>query len=189
MTFTAIDFELATAAYTSVCAVGIVKVKDNQIVEEFHSLIRPPKNEYMWQTTRVHGLRAKDTAKSPTFLEIFPEIQKYLSHSHMVAHNEKFDREVLMKTMTHYGLDYSDLGLSAMWDCTSKIYRAKGFKKTKLSICCKIMGIELRHHDPLSDAKASAELYLMRDTITESLIEEHFPAPEQVPAQEQIEKQ
>ncbi|MGO3307675.1 MAG: 3'-5' exonuclease, partial [Sphingobacterium sp.] len=71
MTFTAIDFELATAAYTSVCAVGIVKVEDDVIIKQFHSLVRPPKNEYMWQTTRVHGLKPKDTFSAPTFLELF----------------------------------------------------------------------------------------------------------------------
>ncbi|MFD1771505.1 3'-5' exonuclease [Sphingobacterium suaedae] len=179
MTFTAIDFELATAAYTSVCAVGIVKVVDGEIVHQFHSLVRPPKNEYMWQTTRVHGIKPKDTANSPTFLELYPQIESYLSGSHMVAHNEKFDREVLMKTMKFYGLEYTQLGLSPLWDCTSKIYRSKGFKKTKLSICCRIMGIELNHHDPLSDAKASAQLYLMREQITAALVEQHFPLEEQ----------
>ncbi|MGO1243700.1 MAG: 3'-5' exonuclease [Sphingobacterium sp.] len=180
MTFTAIDFELATAAYTSVCAVGIVKVEDDVIIKQFHSLVRPPKNEYMWQTTRVHGLKPKDTFSAPTFLELFPEIQGYLTGAKMVAHNEKFDREVLMKTMNLFGLDYKELNLPPIWECTSKIYRAKGFKKTKLSICCNIMGIELNHHDPLSDAKASAQLFMNQDKVTKDLVERHFPIEGQV---------
>ncbi len=179
MTFTAIDFELATAAYNSVCALGIVKVEDNEIVHQFHSLIKPPQNKYMWQTTRVHGIRPKDTATAPSFQEIFPEIRPYLDHVHMVAHNEKFDREVLMKTMQYYGLDYKELGLAKVWDCTSEIYRSKGFAKTKLSVCCRIMGVELHHHDPLSDAKASATLYMMKDRIDDAFIELHFPKTEQ----------
>lgn len=178
MTFTAIDFELATAAYNSVCAVGIVKVVDDEIVQQFHSLIRPPDNKYMWQTTRVHGIKPKDTVSAPTFLDLYPTIADMLRGSFMVAHNEKFDREVLIKTMSHYGLDYKDLELKSIWECTSNIYRAKGFKKTKLSICCKIMGIDLHHHDPLSDAKASAQLYLLQDHITAALIEQHFPLEE-----------
>lgn len=174
MTFTAIDFELATAVYTSVCAVGIVKVVDGEIVEQFHSLVRPPDNKYMWQTTRVHGIKPRDTASAPTFLELFPHIKNYLQDAAMVAHNEKFDREVLMKTMAYYGLDYKALGLAPTWECTSVIYRAKGFKKTKLSICCRIMGIALNHHDPLSDAKASAQLYLLQESVTADLVQEHF---------------
>lgn len=181
MTFTAIDFELATAAYTSVCAVGIVKVEDGQIVDQFHSLVRPPNNQYMWQTTRVHGIKAKDTATAPSFAEIFPTLAQYLQGSHMVAHNEKFDREVLIKTMRLYGLDYKALGLPAKWECTSEIYRAKGFKRTKLNICCQIMGIDLNHHDPLSDALASAQLYLKQGEVTSSLIAQHFPKTEKTP--------
>lgn len=180
MTFTAIDFELATAAYTSVCAVGIVKVEDSQITDQFHSLVRPPNNQYMWQTTRVHGIKPKDTADAPTFLELFPTIEQYLKGSHMVAHNEKFDRAVLTKTMRLYGLNYDTLSLPPAWECTSEIYRSKGFKKTKLSICCHIMGIALNHHDPLSDAMASAQLYLMRDQVTNTLIEKHFQTQEQI---------
>ncbi|SFS97175.1 3'-5' exonuclease [Sphingobacterium wenxiniae] len=178
MTFTAIDFELATAAYNSVCAVGIVKVEEGKIVDEYHALVQPPQNRYMWQTTRVHGIKAKDTASAPTFIEVFSTIQSYLTPHHMVAHNEKFDREVLMQTMNFYGLDYRKLQLPKMWDCTSKIYRAKGFQKTKLSICCSIMGIDLQHHDPLSDARACAQLYMMSDKVTPALVERHFPKEE-----------
>lgn len=177
-TFTAIDFELATADYTSVCAVGIVKVVDGEIVDEFHSLIQPPQNKYMWQTTRVHGIKAKDTKEALTFLEVYPKIEAYLKGQVMVAHNEKFDREVLMKTMAAHGLDYKSLGLAKTWICTSKIYSASGFKKTKLSICCSIMDVELHHHDPLSDARACSQLYLMQDQITKELIDKHFPETE-----------
>jgi len=179
MTFTAIDFELATADYTSVCAVGIVKVENSEIVQEFHGLVRPPGNKYMWQTTRVHGIKPRDTATAPSFAELFPEIKPYLNHARMVAHNAKFDREVLMKTMLHYGLDYRALDMRQVWYCTSEIYRGKGFAKTKLSVCCDIMGVELRHHDPLSDAKAAAELYLIQDRVDAALIERHFPKIEQ----------
>lgn len=179
MTFTAIDFELATAAYTSVCAVGIVKVENSQIVDQFHSLVRPPKNQYMWQTTRVHGIKPKDTVAAPTFLELFPTIEHYLKGSRMVAHNEKFDREVLIKTMGLYNLDYRILDLPPTWECTSELYRSKGFKRTKLSICCHIMGIDLHHHDPLSDAMASAQLYLKHNQITDALIEKHFHTQEE----------
>ena len=179
MTVTAIDFELATASYTSVCAVGIVKVEDNQIVDQFHSLVRPPDNKYMWQTTRVHGIKPKDTREAPTFLELFPTIAGYLKGSQMVAHNEKFDREVLMKTMKSCGLDYKQLALAAKWACTSELYRSKGFKRTKLNICCRIMGIALNHHDPLSDAMASAQLYLKQHEVTDALIAKYFPEEEE----------
>ena len=159
-TFTAIDFELATAKYSSVCSVGIVEVVNGEIVNEFYSLVKPPQNKYMWQTSRVHGIKPKHTSSAPTFEELFPSIEQLLASKHMVAHDELLDRSVLKETMGFYSLEYEKLGLPAIWDCTSKIYRSLGFERTKLSICCELMGVELKHHDALSDARATAELYL-----------------------------
>jgi DNA polymerase-3 subunit epsilon len=79
-----------------------------------------------------------------------------------VAHNESFDRNVLAKSMALYGLDYESLNIGSRWECTVKIYKAKGLKPTKLSDCCREMRIELNHHEALSDARACAKLYLLR---------------------------
>lgn len=170
-TFTAIDFELATADYNSVCSVGIVNVQDGVIVNEYYSLVRPPENKYMWQTTRVHGIKPRDTLHAPTFAELFPTLRLLLEGQKMVAHNEAFDRSVLQKTMIHYGLKYKLLRLPEKWECTSRLYRSKGFLKTKLNVCCEIMGIQLEHHDALSDARGSALLYLKQDEIPITVIE------------------
>ncbi|UIR55937.1 3'-5' exonuclease [Sphingobacterium sp. SRCM116780] len=170
LTFTAIDFETATGHQNSACAVGIVTVESGVITNEFYSLIQPPRNEYMWQTTRVHGIKPKDTLYSPTFKELFQDIKPLLSNKLMIAHNELFDRNVLRKTMLYYGLVYEELGLPEMWECTYKIYRKKGFKPTRLNACCEVLGIDLNHHEALSDARACAELYL-RHPFVESLVE------------------
>ena len=169
-TFTAIDFELATADYASVCAVGVVSVENGNIVNEFYSLVSHPGNKYMLQTTRVHGIKPKDTAEAPTFAELFPQLRVFIQGRPMVAHNAPFDRAVLEKTMQFYGLDFKSLMLKEKWECTSDIYRKKGFVKTKLSICCEIMGIPLDHHDALSDARGSALLYLKQDEVPEIII-------------------
>lgn len=166
-TFTTIDFELATAKYNSVCAVGIVDVVDSKIVNEFYSLVQPPQNRYMWQTSRVHGIKPKHTAEAPTFIDLFPSIKDLLVSKHMVAHDELLDRSVLKETMNFYNLSFEELGLEPVWECTSKIYRSLGFERTKLSICCELMGVELKHHDALSDARATAELYLKVDDAIE----------------------
>lgn len=163
LSFTAIDFELATADYNSICAVGVVRVDDGVITEEFFSLVKPPNNKYMWQTTRVHGIKPKDTAESPTFDVLYNDLAPFLKGREMVAHNEKFDRSVLKETMKLYGLRYEELDISDQWLCTSVLYQQLGFARTKLNVCCKIMGIPLKHHDPLSDARATAMLYLQRD--------------------------
>ncbi len=158
MNFVAIDFE--TAINHHICAVGIVTVENGKIIDEYYSLIQPPNNEYDWHNIQVHGITESDTQNAPTFNKVYPEIKKRLQGITIVAHNETFDRSVLQKTMVENGLDYSELNISERWECTMKIYRGKGYKPYKLDACCKIQGIELNHHEALSDARACALLYL-----------------------------
>ena len=42
--FAAIDFETANNERTSVCSVGVVIVRDGEIVDTFYSLIQPEPN-------------------------------------------------------------------------------------------------------------------------------------------------
>ena len=159
MKFTAIDFETAVGQDTA-CAIGMVTVEDGEITDQYYQLIQPPENLYSWRTTQVHGLTSRDTCSAPLLPHIFPEIQRRLVGRTLVAHNESFDRNVLIKSMAHYGMDYESLGLPDRWACTVKIYRAKGFKPCGLDVLCEQFGIELNHHQALSDAVACARLYL-----------------------------
>lgn len=160
MNFVAIDFE--TATHHHICAVGIVTVENGLITDEYAALIQPPGNWYNWYNTQVHGITPRDTKDAPLFNEIFPEIKNRLLGKLVVAHNEAFDRNVLKKTMHDYGLDYSELNIADRWECTVRIYRAKGYRPANLGACCKIQNIALNHHEALSDARACALLYLKR---------------------------
>ena len=155
--YVAIDFETAIAHH--ICSVGIVTVENGEIVEEFHALIQPPENEYNYYNIKVHGITPDQTINEPSFYGVYPEIKKRLQGQTVVAHNEKFDRGVLMKTMRDYSMNYDELNLSHQWECTVKIYRKLGYKKAGLAHCCAVNNIPLQHHDALSDARACAVLY------------------------------
>ncbi len=166
-TFTAIDFETATANRNSVCAVGIVTVESGKITDEYHCLIQPPNNEYSWRNIQVHGITEYDTKNAQTFDKIYPEIRKRLQGKSVVAHNESFDRSVLQKTMADNGLDYSELEIAHRWECTMKLCRAnKKYPSAQLNVCCAIEGIFLNHHEALSDARACAALFLLNHSTT-----------------------
>jgi len=159
MNYVAIDFETATSKRNSVCSVGIVTVEDGEIIEEFHALIQPPNNEYNWHNIQVHGITEDDTINSPSFEHVYPEIKKRLAGKITVAHNESFDRSVLKNSMLDIGIDYSDIDLPEKWECTLKIYKTMCYQPAKLNVCCEYHGIELQHHDALSDARGCAKLY------------------------------
>lgn len=149
--FTAIDFETAHAKLWSICQVGLVRVENGKIVKEIDLLVRPPKNEYHWGNTRVHGISGKVTAHAPTFAEIWPEMEPYISGQHVVAHNAPFDCSCLKASLTYYQLSEP----AYQSHCTVKLF------KRNLAFLCNAYGIELQHHNALSDAKACAALFQM----------------------------
>ena len=53
--FAAIDFETANNERSSACSVGIVIVRNGEIVDSFYSLIQPEPNYYNYWCSQVHG--------------------------------------------------------------------------------------------------------------------------------------
>jgi DNA polymerase-3 subunit epsilon len=161
MKYAAIDFETATGDRNSACAVGIVTLDSGAISDTFYTLIQPPDNYYWSDFTEIHGITDKDTAGTPTFAALFPQILARLQGRTLIAHNATFDSGVLLGTMTHYGIRTDELAASE-WVCTMRLYQRLGFKPSGLDACCKRLGIALDHHNALSDALGCAELFLRK---------------------------
>lgn len=84
--------------------------------------------------------------------------------------NESFDRSVLQKSMIDNGLDYSELNISDTWECTMKYCKSiSKYPSAELNECCIVEGIELNHHNTLSDARACAELFLSKQEILDNV--------------------
>jgi DNA polymerase-3 subunit epsilon len=149
-TFTAIDFETAQPARSSICQIGLVRVEKGQVVEQISLLVQPPDNTYNYWNTNVHGLNGEDTEDAPFFDSVWPQIRPFIEGRTVVAHNGAFDFSCLRKSLEFYELEEPDYKPA----CTYKIY------KKKLNVLCDEYDIELDHHDALSDARACAELYL-----------------------------
>ena len=88
--FAAIDFETANNERTSVCSVGVVVVRNGEIVDTFYSLIQPEPNYYYYWNTRVHGLTREDTEEAPVFPEVWAQIEPLIEGLPLVAHNKAF---------------------------------------------------------------------------------------------------
>lgn len=67
--FAAIDFETANNERSSICSVGVVIVRNGEIVDKIYRLIRPTPNYYSYFNTRLHGLTREDTENAPVFPE------------------------------------------------------------------------------------------------------------------------
>lgn len=95
--FAAIDFETANSERSSVCSVGVVIVRNNEIVDSFYSLINPEPNYYNYWCTKVHGLTNRDTDDAPIFPEVWKQIAPLIEGLPLVAHNSPFDESCLSR--------------------------------------------------------------------------------------------
>lgn len=167
--FIAVDFETATLK-RSACQVGIVVVKGGRIVEKVNRLIKPPANRYTPRCMAVHGISPKMTEKSPTFAQLWPEIKGYFDANFVVAHNAKFDIEVLYRNLDMYHIPHPILMGTA---CT---YEMTGLN---LEEACRKHNISIgAHHDAESDAEACAALFLkyLRGEMSAATAVQYSPA-------------
>lgn len=171
--FVAIDFE--TATWGAACALGLAHFEDGQKIDERYTLINPRISPRRWDrgAIRIHGIRPSDVIDAPTFEDIWPELIHYAACYPLVAHNANFDMGVLRSE-----LDRANLAApSIRYGCSMQLARSAWPRRRKtgledatvteimsrpenhkLSTLSEFLGIELDHHNALSDAIACGEI-------------------------------
>lgn len=153
--FTAIDFETANNERTSVCSVGVVIVRDGEIVDTFYSLILPEPNYYNYWCSQVHGLTREDTEDAPVFPEVWKQIEPLIEGLPLVAHNKAFDESCLKAVFRCYQMDYPDYEF--LCTCVASRKAFPQAENHQLHTISKLCGYELEnHHHALADAEACA---------------------------------
>ena len=154
--FVAIDFETADYGADSACAVGLVKVVNGEIVRQEHHFIRPPRRDFRF--TYIHGIEWRHVADKPTFQKLWPMLGDIFSGARfLAAHNAPFDRGVLGACCAAAGLTPPPQPFL----CTVRLARKTwSLKPARLPNVCDYLGIELNHHEALSDAAACARIVL-----------------------------
>ena len=154
--FAAIDFETANFERSSVCAVGIIIVRNNEIVNSFYSLIQPEPNYYNYWCTEVHGLCRQDTEDAPVFPNVWKQIEPLIDGLPLVAHNSPFDESCLKAAFQVYQMDYPDY----QFYCTCRASRqhfGNQLPNHQLHTVAAACGYDLiNHHNALADAEACA---------------------------------
>ncbi len=154
--FVAIDFETADSNRNSACAVALVRVVGEAIVDRASFLIRPPRRSFVF--SYLHGITWADVAHAPSFAELWPQILPKLDGaSFLAAHNAPFDRSVLLACCQTAGLEPPSIPFRCTVQAarqTWKIY------PTRLPDVCAYLNLPLQHHDAASDAEACARIMI-----------------------------
>ena len=154
--FAALDFETADYGRDSACALSIVIVENDVIIDTWTNLIRPPRRDFCF--TYLHGIAWEHVKDKPSFGELWGEItSKLVGVSFVAAHNASFDRSVLRACCETAAL----APIQLPFVCTVKTARSIwGFYPTTLADVCRQLQIPLRHHNAESDARACARILL-----------------------------
>ncbi len=159
--FAAIDFETANQHPSSVCSVGLVIVRNRQIVEKFYSLIYPRPDFFTTWTTRIHGLTMIDVEDAPPFPDVWAQIVPLIEGLPLVAHNSSFDERCLKAVFQEYRMDYPE---NYHFLCTYRAARKQlgnNLANHQLHTVARYCGYDLTaHHHALADAEACAVIAL-----------------------------
>ena len=169
--FIALDLETATSSRSSICQIGITIVENGEIRETLSWLVRPEGNYYEPMNIAIHGITPKDTKNSPSFKEIWKEVQPYLQNKTIVAHNTSFDMYALRDAFDENDIEYPTFD----YYCSLRIarYILKSCYSYSLDALTDILGIDFgTHHKADNDSLGCAMLLLKCLEIDHSEIED-----------------
>lgn len=159
-TFATIDIETATNSRDSACALGAAVVESGEIVAREGWRIRPPGNAYDSFNMDMHGIGPQDTESAAGFGAVWDQAMRLLEGKNLWAHNAAFDMSVLRHSAIG---DSYELPSPVAYGCTYMIAKTTWANRWSYSLdtLANDLGISLNHHDPVSDAEATAHLLLL----------------------------
>jgi DNA polymerase-3 subunit epsilon len=154
--FLALDFETANQSRNSACAIALAVVENLEIVKTVSYLIKPPTDYFFF--TDLHGISWEDVKDEPSFDKIWKEISPFFSNIDFIAaHNAPFDKSVLKRSCGHYDLKMPEIDFICTYRKSEKMLKLKRFRLNDVS---DYFGIELDHHNALSDTIACAKIMI-----------------------------
>lgn len=149
--FVAVDVETACGRVSSICQIGIVGFKNGQIAFEYETLI-DPKDYFSSFNTRIHGITDDHVAGKPCFGDLHDVIHGHLAGRVTVAHSY-FDKGAISAACRVHDRTMID----ATWLDSVRVAKRvwPELPSHRLNIVSKHLGIRLKHHDALSDARAA----------------------------------
>lgn len=158
MAILAIDFETANESRASPCALGLAWIEGTEVVRREYRLIRPKEMRFGIFESRVHGLYAHDVEDAPEFPDVIAEFLPDISGGVLLAHNARFDVDVLCATFAAYGL----AAPAFSYLCSLRIAKTlwPQHPSHKLNALGEMLGISFRHHHAADDADVCARIVL-----------------------------
>lgn len=137
--------------------IGIVKVKNCRIIDQYQSFVNPGL-QIPYFITQLTGITNADVKDAPFFDELAPEISAFLGSSIFTAHNAQFDYPFLKRELNVAGYELNNDKLCTLRLCR-RTYRELPSKS--LGAVAKSLRISQKNaHRALSDSLTAAKILL-----------------------------
>lgn len=159
-----VDLEATSAGSNAkIIQVGIVIVEDGRIIQSYETDVNPHErlDEHIKQLTGLTDARLR---KAPEFAQVAKEIFELIEDAVFVAHNVKFDANLLAEALFWEGFELTTPRIDTVE--LSQIFYPT-LERYNLGALATELDIELHHaHSALADAMATAQLLLkLREKI------------------------
>ncbi|OKO87678.1 DNA polymerase [Bradyrhizobium sp. NAS80.1] len=155
--YVVVDIE-TTGAWSNgdrITEIGAVKVRNHQVVDEWHSLINPQR-PIPAKIVQLTGITNEIVRDAPLFAEVADSFFEFMGDGIFVAHNVNFDYGFIAYEFERLERRFR---FPKLCTCAGMRRRYPGHKSYGLGKLCEIYGIELdNHHRALCDARASVHL-------------------------------
>lgn len=149
--FVVIDVETACSRVSSICQIGIVGFRDGRVAFEYETLV-DPRDHFSSFNTRIHGIAADHVVGKPCFADVHGIVHGHLGGRITVAHSF-FDKGALAAACRIH--DRPEVATTWLDSVRVAKHAWPDLPSHKLNIVSRHLGIPLKHHDALSDARAA----------------------------------
>ena len=135
--------------------IGVVKVENNLIVEEWETLVNPGR-KLEERIVSLTGIRDEQLSSAPMIEAVLPKLLEIIGDHVLLGHSVLFDYSFIKKAAVNQKLSFEKQGID-----TLKIARKylADLESRSLPCLCEHYGIGHSAHRALQDAKATVELY------------------------------
>ena len=157
-TYCLLDLETTgfSATTEKITEVGIMKLKDGEVIDEFSCFVNPEKHipERVSEVTNITDEMVKD---AETIEQVFPKILEFLGDSVIVAHNAGFDVGFLKQNAKALGYEFDYTYLDTL-SLAKDLF--PDYKKYKLGKIAENLGIKVEvAHRALDDVDTTVKVF------------------------------
>jgi DNA polymerase III subunit epsilon len=156
ISFVAIDVETANADMASICQIGLVHYRKNQLIDTWKTYV-DPQDYFDAFNVHLHGIDESTVSGAPVFSGVADELFGHLDNQVVVSHTH-FDRVALQRAGSRFGTRDP----ICTWLDSARIARRTwpdvAWGGYGLKAVCRLLGYTFQHHDALEDAKAAAHI-------------------------------